>query len=63
MSDDAKEVLQDMAGIATTEFEFDADDDVNDESLTELEEFVRAGAMLLHAELSRASRPANDTLH
>jgi uncharacterized protein YgfB (UPF0149 family) len=63
MSDDAKEVLQDMAGIATTDFEFDADEDVNDESLTELEEFVRAGAMLLHAECSRATRPANDTLH
>jgi len=63
MSDDAKEVLRDMASIAGTEFEFDADDDVNDESLTELEEFVRAGAMLLHAELSRATRPATDTLH
>jgi uncharacterized protein YgfB (UPF0149 family) len=63
MSDDAKEVIKDMASIAATEFEFDADDDVNDESLTELEEFVRAGAMLLHAELSPASRSANDTLH
>jgi len=63
MSEDAREVLKDMATIATTEFEFDADDDVNDESLTEIEEFVRAGAMLLHAELSRATRPATDTLH
>ncbi|MDR6937162.1 MULTISPECIES: UPF0149 family protein [unclassified Luteibacter] len=63
MSDDAREVLKDMASIAATEFEFDADDDVNDESLTELEEFVRAGAMLLHAELSRGMPPANDTLH
>jgi len=63
MSDDSREVLTDMAGIATTEFEFDEDDDVNDESLTELEEFVRAGAMLLHAEFSQAPRSANDTLH
>ncbi|MGF6711495.1 uncharacterized protein YgfB (UPF0149 family) [Luteibacter sp. W1I16] len=63
MSDDAKEVLKDMASIAAAEFEFDVDDDVNDESLIELEEFVRAGAMLLHAELSHVSRPASDTLH
>lgn len=63
MSEEARELLTDMAGIATTEFEFDADDDVNDENLTEIEEYVRSGAMLLHAEFSRASRPANDTLH
>jgi uncharacterized protein YgfB (UPF0149 family) len=63
MSDEARELLTDMAGIATTEFEFEADDDVNDENLTEIEEYVRSGAMLLHAEFSRASRPANDTLH
>ena len=63
MSDEAREVLKDMATIATTEFEFDTDDDVNDENLTEIEEFVRAGAMLLHAELSRTPRSASDTLH
>lgn len=63
MSGEAKEVLKDMASIASTDFEFDPDDDVNDESLTELEEFVRAGAMLLHAELSRPLRSPNETLH
>ncbi|GAA0901075.1 YecA family protein [Rothia nasimurium] len=63
MSDDAKEILKDMAAIAATEFEFDADDDVNDESLIELEEFVRAGAMLLHAELATGPHPTSDTLH
>jgi len=63
MSEESQEVLKEMATIASTEFEFDTDDDVNDESLTELEEFVRAGAMLLHAELSNGARSANDTLH
>lgn len=63
MSEQAREVLKDMASIASTEFEFDADDDINDESLTELEEFVRVGAMLLHAELSHVPRSASDTLH
>lgn len=63
MSAEARELLTDLAGIATTEFEFDADDDVNDENLTEIEEYVRTGALLLHAEFSRSPRPANDTLH
>jgi uncharacterized protein YgfB (UPF0149 family) len=63
MSDEARELLTDMAGIATTEFEFDKDDDVNDENLTEIEEYVRTGALLLHAEFSRIPRPASDTLH
>lgn len=63
MSDEAREVLKDMATIATTEFEFDTDDDVNDENLTEIEEFVRAGAMLLRLELGATPRSASDTLH
>jgi uncharacterized protein YgfB (UPF0149 family) len=63
MSEEARELLTDMAGIATTEFEFDKDDDVNDENLTEIEEYVRTGALLLHAEFSRVTRPASDTLH
>ena len=63
MSDEARELLTDMDGIARTEFEFDKDDDVNDENLTEIEEYVRTGALLLHAEFSRIPRPASDTLH
>lgn len=63
MSEEAKEVLKDMASIAATEFEFDEDDDVNDESLIEIEEYIRTGAMLLHAELSHPPSPANDTVH
>jgi uncharacterized protein YgfB (UPF0149 family) len=63
MSEEARELLKDLAGIATTEFEFDQDEDVNDENLTEIEEYVRTGALLLHAEFSRVSRPAGDTLH
>jgi uncharacterized protein YgfB (UPF0149 family) len=63
MSEEARELLKDLAGIATTEFEFDQDEDVNDENLTEIEEYVRTGALMLHAEFSRVSRPAGDTLH
>ncbi|MGE7137215.1 UPF0149 family protein [Luteibacter sp. NPDC031894] len=63
LSEDAREVLKDMATIAATEFVLDEDVEGDEESLTEIEEFVRVGALLLHAEAGGRNEPASDTLH
>jgi uncharacterized protein YgfB (UPF0149 family) len=62
LSDDAREVLRDMANIASTEFDF-GDDAEDEDALIEVVEFVRVGALLLHAELHSAQKPASGTLH
>ncbi len=61
LSDEAKEILRDFAAIAGTRFEYsDAEEDEN--ALTEVIEFIRVGALLLHAELHATPR-AGATLH
>ncbi|KJV36429.1 UPF0149 family protein [Luteibacter yeojuensis] len=63
LSDDAKEILRDMATLAATEVTLDEDVEGDEASLTELEEYVRVGALTLHAELAPRQEPASDTLH
>ena len=62
LTEDAREVLKDMGTIAASEFDFgDADED--EDALIEVTEFVRVGALLLHAERSHAQAPSSGTLH
>ena len=63
LSEDAREVLKDMATIASSEFELGEDVEGDEDSLTEIEEFVRVGALLLHAEVGSRHEPASDTRH
>ncbi|MDF4003797.1 UPF0149 family protein [Luteibacter sp. PPL552] len=64
LSGDAREILRDMATIASTDAEFDDDAESDEASLTELEEYVRVGALTLHAETAQRQHPADgDTLH
>ena len=58
---EAQEILRDFAAIAGTRFEYDEAEE-DESALTEVIEFIRVGALLLHAELH--SRPRGDvTLH
>lgn len=63
LSDDAREILRDMATIASTEVTLDEDVEGDEDSLVELEEYVRVGALTLHAEMAKRQAPAGDTLH
>lgn len=62
LSDEAQEVLRDLATIAASNLDF-GDEAEDEDALIEVHEFVRVGAMLLHAECAR--NPAGDsaTLH
>ena len=61
LSADAAEILQDFGTIAGSRFEYaDAEEDEN--ALAEVIEFIRVGALLLHAELATAGRPGK-TVH
>ena len=61
LSSEASEILSDFGTIAATRFEYaDAEEDEN--ALAEVIEFIRMGALLLHAEL-HAERRAGRTLH
>ncbi|MEO8803062.1 MAG: UPF0149 family protein [Rudaea sp.] len=51
LSDDAQEILRDFAAIAASRFEY-ADNEEDENALTEVIEFIRVGVMLLHTELS-----------
>jgi uncharacterized protein len=63
LSEDAREILRDMATIASTEVTLDEDVEGDEDSLTELEEYVRVGALTLHAEMAPRQAAASDTLH
>ncbi|UPG94027.1 UPF0149 family protein [Luteibacter aegosomatissinici] len=63
LSEDAREILRDMATIASTEVTLDDDVDGDEDSLIELEEYVRVGALTLHAEMAARQEPASDTRH
>jgi uncharacterized protein YgfB (UPF0149 family) len=63
LSEDAREIIRDMAALASTEVTLDEDVDGDEASLVELEEYVRIGALTLHAELAARREPANPTRH
>lgn len=62
LTEEAREVLNDMATIATSDFDFE-EGDADEDALIEIVEFVRVGALLLHAEIGGHHEPASDTLH
>jgi uncharacterized protein YgfB (UPF0149 family) len=59
-SPEVNEILQDFTAIAAAQFEY-ADAEEDETALAEVIEFVRAGVLLLHAELTAA--PTAATLH
>ena len=61
LSAEAQEILRDFAAIAGTRFE-DNNAEEDESALTEVVEFIRVGALLLHAEL-HAVPAAGATLH
>jgi uncharacterized protein YgfB (UPF0149 family) len=61
LSPEASEILSDFGTIAATRFEC-ADVDEDESALAEVIEFIRIGALLLHAEL-HAEPHAGSTLH
>jgi uncharacterized protein len=56
LSKDGSEVLHDLIEISRTEVSLDADEEVDEEALTELIEFARIGSLLLREDL-RAPQP------
>jgi uncharacterized protein len=62
LSEEAREVLRDLGVIAASDLDR-GDEEEDEASYTELEEFVRVGVLLLHAELAAGEPPASDTLH
>jgi uncharacterized protein YgfB (UPF0149 family) len=61
LSSDAEEILHDFGTIAATHFEYVGNED-DEAALTEVVEFIRVGALLLHAELHAAPK-SGSTLH
>lgn len=62
LSEEAQEILRDLASIASSSLDFgDADED--EDALIEVHEFVRMGAMLLFTEGHIANHPSSGTLH
>ncbi|WP_266170649.1 UPF0149 family protein [Dyella subtropica] len=63
LSDEAQEILRDFAAIASSEFEL-GNESEDEDALIEVHEFVRIGAMLLHAEcVGGRNKPNSDTVH
>ena len=62
LSGEAQEVLRDLGTIAGSSFDF-GNESEDEDALIEVHEFVRVGAMLLHAECARDPAAGNDTLH
>lgn len=61
LSPDAQEILGDFGTIAATRFEYAGNED-DEAALAEVVEFIRVGALLLHAELHAAPQ-SGATLH
>lgn len=62
LSDEAKEMLHDLGAIAGSSFNYgDATED--EDALIEVHEFMRVGALLLHAECAVPPAGARGTLH
>ena len=62
LSEEAREILRDLATIAASAFEFDnADED--EDALIEVQEFVRVGALLLYTECNRRDPASSGSVH
>lgn len=62
LSEEAREMLRDLGAVAGSSFDYgDANED--EDALIEVHEFMRIGAMLLHAECSDRSPKASGTIH
>lgn len=62
LTDEAQEMLHDLGAIASSSFAY-GDENEDEDALIEVQEFIRVGAMLLHAECSVRDRPAGGTVH
>jgi hypothetical protein len=62
LSDEAQEILRDLGTIAASSFDF-GNESEDEDSLIEVQEFVRVGAMLLHTECTAHGRPASGSVH
>lgn len=62
LSDEAQEILRDIATIAASSFDY-GEEDEDEDALIEVQEFVRVGAMLLHTECTAGAQPSSGTVH
>lgn len=62
LSDEGKEVLQDLGAIASSSLDF-GNEEEDEDALIEVHEFVRMGAMLLFTECHLPNQPSSGTLH
>jgi uncharacterized protein len=62
VSEEGREILKDLASIASASLDF-GDEDEDEDALIEVHEFVRMGAMLLFTECHIPNQPSSDTLH
>jgi hypothetical protein len=62
LSEEAQEVLRDLATIAASSFDF-GNETEDEDALIEVQEFVRVAAMLLHTECTAHDPSASGTVH
>lgn len=62
LTDEAQEMLHDLGAIASSSFDY-GDENEDEDALIEVQEFVRVGAMLMHAECSVPDPQASGTIH
>ncbi|GLQ96835.1 UPF0149 family protein [Dyella mobilis] len=62
LSEEGKEILGDLANIASAQLDF-GNEDEDEDALIEVHEFVRMGAMLLFTECHIPTQPSNGTVH
>lgn len=62
LSEEAQEILRDLGTIAASSFDFDNEDE-DEDALIEVQEFVRVGALLLHAECNRRDPASSGSVH
>ncbi|KMQ84166.1 hypothetical protein RF55_18268 [Lasius niger] len=62
LSAEANEYLRDLATIAATDFDY-GEAETDESALTQVQEFVRMGALLLHTEAAGAEQALSGSLH
>lgn len=62
LSDEAREVLHDLGAIAGSSFDY-GDETEDEDALIEVHEFMRVGALLLHAECAAPPPGTSRTVH
>lgn len=62
LSEEGREILQDLGAIASSSLDF-SNEDEDEDALIEVHEFVRMGAMLLFTECHISNQPSSGTLH